>query len=325
MGELRLKEYAEGEFERVHAAGSRILTASNVAALFGKSPWSGRFGLACHMTGRVPFLPISTALTQRGKDLEETSARLVAREKGWKVETVNGYAEHPSYHGRVLASPDMIAWRPDRRRPGVGEGKVVARPMFEQRWADGPPIYVELQHQLQLRNTGADWGFISALVVGDFMLDLIVYETKPNRPAIKIIDKAIGEFFKILDAGDMPEPDPHSDSLRALHTLYPKADPGLIVPLEDAESIRIYDAAVIARDTRLAADKVEKDAKAYFRAKAKGAGLVELPGGRKCVIKVVRRDRVVTEALSYRQLDFVHVKPMLPAPVSSARRKRVAK
>lgn len=322
-----LKAYKKGEFDELHQPGGRNLTASNIAALFGKSPWSGRFGLACHVTGSVPFPEIASNIIQRGRDLELVSAMIVAREKGWKVEAINAYAEHPTFKRRVTASPDMLAWKEGEFLPGIGEGKVVAAPLFQDRWADGPPIYVELQHQLQLRCTGATWGFISALIVGDWRLDLVVYETKPNKPAMKIIDTAVGDFFKIIDSGSMPDPDPHEDSLRALHSLYPKADPGLIVLCEDEKSIKLFDDAVAARQRRLEAEKIEDEAKAHFKCMAKDAGLVKLPKGRNVLIKVISRGESVVKASSYRRLDFEHFVPLLqePAPAAKAAPKRKPK
>jgi hypothetical protein len=303
----------QADFDAVHAAGSRIITASNVPALFGKSRFVGQTALYYHLTGEVPLPDISGSnIVERGRDMEDLAAKRVRREHpGWQVTQVYGRSEHPGFSGRLIASPDMTAITEDGRLL-VGEGKVVARSIFEDRWQDGPPIDVELQNQTQLAcEPDADAGFISALIVGDFTLDCIVYETARNPAAIELIEQAAEAFLALLDAGTPPNPDQHETSLRALHTLYPRADPGRILLMEDDESASRFDEWVRARDMRLSAEKAEKAAKDWFQAQAQDAGLIRLAGGRSIEIKVIERAGYTVKPTSYRKLDAKVIQPLI--------------
>lgn len=313
-----LKDYEPGEFERLHAAGSRILTASNIPALFGKSRFVGQFALAQHLLGTVPLKDISDSpVVLRGKDLEPVTAAKVMKETGWKIDSVFGYAEHPVLGSSALASPDMLAWDPDRdlKDVGIGEGKVVAGPIFEDRWADGPPIDVELQHQFQFRCTGARWGFISALVVGDFRLDLILYRTFPNHEAIELIDEAAAAFLSLLADGKTPDPDTHETSLRALHSLYPNSDPGKILMMDDPSSAELFDRWLAVTEARKHHEKIEKDIKAHFRSKLKDEGLIQLDGGRRVRVKTINKKGFEVKPTSFKQLEPARIEMLIGGPV----------
>jgi hypothetical protein len=305
----------QADFDAAHAAGSRIITASSVPALFGKSRFVGQTALYYHLTGEVPLPPVDTVLTRRGRRYERLAAEDVAEAKGWRVEQVYGYAEHPKMGRRFLASPDTVAWQPIGSEwageDGIGEAKTVAEPIYEELWAEGPPLDVELQHQAQFATTGAKWGYISALVIGAFRHDIVVYETAPNPAAIELIEKAAEAFLALLDAGTPPEPDQHETSLRALHVLYPKADPGKILLMEDDESASRFDEWMRARDMRLSAEKAEKSAKEWFQAQAQDAGLIRLAGGRSIEIKVIERAGYTVKATSYRKLDAKVIAPLI--------------
>ena len=163
----------------------------------------------------------------------------------------------------------MVAWRAGadldhHSSCGIIEAKVVANRVFEQRWQDGPPLAVELQHQAQFACTGAGWGVIAALVVGTFRFELLLWETVPEPQAIALIERTAHEFLARLAADQLPEPDDHASSLAALATIYPSIDPGKIVTLSGddlGEGLRRFDAWEQASLDRLAAEKIEEASK----------------------------------------------------------------
>jgi hypothetical protein len=288
-------------FDRFHAAGSMTLTASSVPALFGQSRFAGRYALACHLTGKVPMSVPNEALVERGRLLEPVIVSMLrAEQPTWDVYGLRAYAPHRSID-RFIASPDMEAWRQDEHPPGqltpngppgIVESKVVADLIFEERWQDGPPLDVELQHQAQFACSGATWGAIVALVIGTFRFDLVVYLTAPELKAIALIETAAREFLGMLDAGQLPEPDDHRSSLRALEQVYPNVDPGKILTLQDddlTEGIKRFDAWEQAKLDRLATEKLEEAAQNWFFVRALDAGEVRLGNDRTVSAKLITR------------------------------------
>lgn len=302
-----LRRYRPGIFDKLHGAGSGVLTASQIPALFKQSRFAGRYALAAHILGKVPLEQPSEALVERGRRLEPLFVDMLRDDKGWECRQLRAYAPHRRIH-RLISSPDLDAYdRADALTDtGIIETKVVADMVFAERWADEPPLDVQLQHQTQYACTGAQWGAIAALVIGTYRFDLIVYETKPDPDAIAVIEDAATQFLAMLDAGQMPEPDDHRTSLAALAKLYPEVDPGKVVRFsgEDAsESERRWDAWNQARLDRLASEKIEEAAQNWFFTKGPDAAQFSIGNDRTVNVKVVNRKEStrVIPAGSYRK------------------------
>ena len=298
-----LIRYEPGVFEKMHACGSGIVTASQVPALFGESRFSGRFATLAHIKGLAPLESFGNeALMDRGQRLERVALEMVAEEKGWTVEQVKAWKAHERID-RLAASPDAVAWMDQvepETLPGIGEVKVVADMVWSKLWQEGPPLDVELQHQTQFACTGASWGFIAALVVGTFRWDLIVYETKPRADVIAILEAEVETALTKLDQGDLGAPDEHEASIRASQRLW-APDPDKVLSLNEPEADQQLAAWLKARDTRLEAEKTEKAAKAYFAARAVDAGLIRCPsGGTVAVTNVFRKAYQVAASESRR-------------------------
>lgn len=303
-----LKRYRPGVFEQMHACGSGIVTASQVPALFGESRFAGRFATLAHIKGLSPLESFGNeALMARGQRLEKVACEMVAEEKGWVVNQVKAWKAHERIE-KLAASPDAVAWREEDpgegniiSPPGIGEIKVVADLVWSQRWQEGPPLDVELQHQTQFACTGASWGFIAALVVGTFRWDLIVYETKSRPDVIAIIEAEVEAALAALDAGDLGAPDEHEASIRAAQRLW-APDPDKVLSLNDEAWDADLSAWIEARETRLAAQKIEDEKKAKFAAVALDAGLIRCPGGGTVTIKNVMRKAYQVAASESRRL-----------------------
>lgn len=305
---LRLVRYKGDTFDKVHRCGSMCLTASQVPALFMQSRFAGRYSLAAHIMGRVPLDPPPNVLMQRGKLLEPIFAEMIRDEVGWDVHQLKHYARHRRLP-RLIASPDHGAVSRDRPEPGIIEGKVVGGIVFQDRWADEPPLDVQLQLQTQFACTGATWGAVAALVVSDFRFDMIVYPMEPDPATIKIIAEAAESFLAMADAGQMPDPDEHPSSINALAQIYPQADPGKIVrfaPEDAPEAQERWDAWNQARLDRLAAEKIETANENWFFTRAIDAGQILIGNDRRIDVKTVRRKGYTkkVEPSSYRKWEL---------------------
>lgn len=304
---LRLVRYAPGVFERFHDAGSRTFTASLVPALFGESRFTGRFAAMCHVAGLRGIEFVGNAMTERGTRLEATAIAMVDEEKagdGWQSVRASAWARHPKIEG-LIGSPDAVTWRPDdggELVPGIGEVKVVADFVFQERWLDGPPLDVELQHQTQFACTGATWGWIAALVVGAFRWDLLVWETRPDPRVIPIIEAEVAKALADVESGDMGLPDDHRTSIEAAQKLW-APDPSKILNLNDPESDDRLERWLQARADRLAAEKVEDAQSRYFAARALDHSLIRCPGGGSVKISLHRRKAFTVEAQEVRRMD----------------------
>lgn len=307
-----LRPYEPGEFYDVHAAGSGLLTASMVPALFGHSRFAGRYAIAAHISGKHPLPDVDNPMTRRGKLLEPVVAKMLEGE-GFKVDRhdLGIFAKHLTIAG-LGASPDVVVWddsdAPESLDPGIGEIKVVSELIYKDTWADGPPLEVELQHQCQYACCpGAEWGVIAALVVGAFRLDLIVYRTVRNPGAIKLIEDAARALLDMLDAGELPEPDTHESAAAVLQALHP-VDPTkeIVLAGEDlAEASLRFDKMRVAAEQRLAAEKVEKVEKAWFMARAGDASRLLIGNDRRVEIKDVSRVGYTVKPSSYRQVKLI--------------------
>jgi hypothetical protein len=304
-----LRPYDPGEFERVHAAGSGILTASQIPALFGHSRFGGRYAIAAHISGRVPMESADNPMTARGRRLEPIAAEMLA-EDGYSIvrPKMGLYANHPAFDGRFVASPDAVAWALEKDAPGIVEIKVVSELVYRDRWSDGPPLEVELQHQAQFAACeGAEWGVIAALVIGAFRLDLIAYPTQRNEGAVKLIEGAARALLDILAAGEMPEPDTHESAAKVLQALHP-IDPSREITLTGSdleEASRRFNDWQRAAAERLAAEKIEKDSKAWFLAMAKDASRILIGNDCRVEIKDVTRAGFTVKPSTYRQVKMI--------------------
>lgn len=294
-----LKRYRPGMFHTIHAAGSKIITASLVPGLFGESRFHGRFAVMCHVSGLVPLPEFGNeALMERGNRLEAVAIQMIAEEKGWQTYQPRAYVVHPTID-RLIASPDALAWHTLGGEPGIGEIKVVADMIYQKLWMDGPPLDVQLQHQTQFACTGAQWGFIAVLVVGGFRWDLLVYETTPDQRVIDIIEAEVVKARHQIDEGDMGAPDEHRSSIAAAHALWtPVAGKELL--LNDPEADERLERWLQAKADRVAAEKVEEAQQRYFAARALDHAVIKCPSGGFVTIADRKRKAFSVPASTYR-------------------------
>lgn len=306
-----LQKYQPGEFERLHAAGSGILTASQIPALFGHSRFGGRYAVAAHISGRHAMEFADNPMTARGRRLEPIAADMLG-EEGFHVgrESAGMFAAHPAFDGRFTASPDALAFRKDEidQPPRIVEIKTVAELVYREKWQDGPPLEVELQHQAQFACCeDAAHGIIAALVVGAFRLDLNVYPTERNDAAVKLIEDAARALLDLIDAGEMPEPDTHASAAAVLQALHP-VDPAKEVALTGPQAVEAgqrFDAWKKAAAVRLAAADAEKAEEAWFMALGQDAARILIGNDRRIEIKDISRAGYTVKPTTFRQVRLI--------------------
>lgn len=200
--------------ERVNWVG-----ASEVAALFGASPYQTLFEIWHQKAGNIPPANLDgDERVQAGQFLEPAIARWAASKwPDWSPRPVGYYIAHPSVDGMgcSLDFEDAASDGPDEARPPI-EIKNVDSLIFRDQWAaegdeivDAPlHILIQVQHQLACRPQ-APHGWILACVGGNRLYRMRV-ERHPNM--IAAIETGVADFWRSVREGRAPRPDFQADA-----------------------------------------------------------------------------------------------------------------
>lgn len=185
------------------------VSASQVAALFGESPWTTRFTLFHELSGTLPDVTKKDDDDEDermywGKALEPVVLQSIAKKRDLIVEPnqVQAYMRHPDHALGATVDADI---RDPRRGPGIIEAKCSDWQIYKERWTDkAAPPYYELQVQAQMAVTGAGWGVIACLVGGNELHEL---DREPQMDVIQEICDRSDAFMEDVREGREPSPD----------------------------------------------------------------------------------------------------------------------
>ena len=166
MAQLQVKDETHWHTLRAQHVG-----ASEVAALFGQSPFLSKWSLWQYKADRVPPQELNEERLLWGTMLEPVIAAVIADKQDWQIQKVHRYITHPQVKG-MAASLDFEIINHENG-PGAFEIKNVSGWSFKQSWTLNEagelmeaPLHYELQLQHQLACTGRQWGAIGVLVDG---------------------------------------------------------------------------------------------------------------------------------------------------------------
>lgn len=189
-----------------HQLRAENVGASEVAALFGLSPYISRFTLWHQKAGRIATPDFDSERIKWGTRLETAIAHGIAEDQLWKIRKVKRYLINPSVKGMGASLDFEIVGH----RDGVGafEIKNVDGSRWRADWLIAgddstieAPFHIELQLQHQMAVTGYQWGAIGLLIGGNEGHVLI---RKRHEPTIKKLQRAVAEFWSSIEAGDAP-------------------------------------------------------------------------------------------------------------------------
>lgn len=236
-----LKPYGPGDFERLHAPGARVITASQVPALTGHDPRAGAYAVIGHAIGVVPHDVEESVRMQYGRILEGPAIDLLNASGIIRAKQVRAYAECPSLP-RFLASVDGLVSHEDvdaldDETIGTLEVKTVAPEVFDTRWLapetldERPhpslaskvlvgvaswdevldrnlvPPHVLVQAQAQFATKPAcRFGAVLCIVAGTHRLEFHLYHTRPDPGVIEGIVGVVRNALEWVDADDLPDP-----------------------------------------------------------------------------------------------------------------------
>lgn len=286
--------------EAWHALRAENVGASEVAALFGLSPYVSRFTLWHQKAGKVARPEFSSERMEWGNLLEGPIATHIAAKQGWEIRKVKTYLTHEDVPGMGASLDFEILNHPDG--PGCFEIKNVDSLVFRNQWLnleDGSlqaPIHIEMQLQHQLSVTGYAWGAIGLLVGGNEAHVLI---RKRHAPTIARIEAEVASFWESIRKGEAPSIT-DIDDLPVIGAMPWNSD---TVYSHDPALVKACDAFVAAREAAKLAEKEKDKAKvALIAALAEiGADSVILPDFR-VTFKEVKREKYTVKASVSRSL-----------------------
>lgn len=201
-----------------HALRDKSIGASEVAALFGLSPFLTKFELWARKSGKVVNKTADNPRMFWGRKLERVIAEGIAEQEGWTLSEPEGFYTNDNCKG-MGATPDFFVSMPSREGLGCLEIKNIDYQQFRRDWQPEPPFQYLLQLQAQLACTGYKWGVLGAFVGGN-SFELYPYDR--HEPTIAKIEQAVRDFWHSVAEGKEPslEGDDY-DIVKDLHKIKP--------------------------------------------------------------------------------------------------------
>lgn len=207
---------------------------------------------------------------------------------------------------QICATPDATATRPDRPGEGIIQIKSVDQWAFKRTWLNEAgeveaPIHVLAQTLTEMHMTGASWGTIVALVIGQGV-DLHIIDVEPIDGLMATLIQKNRDFWQRVDAGERPPPD-YGRDLALIATLNKgRIDPDKTLDLSGdnafMNAVKDYQDA----KARLSvAEKQKTVAEAEMRDKI-GDAIAATAGDFFVTLKEVNRIEHMVKASRYRQL-----------------------
>lgn len=246
--------------EHWHQCRKRNVGASEVAALFGASPYISRFGLWHEKKAETIVKPDDNdnEYTFWGNRLEPVIAYGLAEKQKWNIQKVRRYIERTDIQGMGTSLDYEIFNHPDGM--GCFEIKNLGFQAWRESWLkneDGSieaPLHIQLQLQHQLGTTGREWGAIGFLVAGN--TGGVVVQRR-HDPTIRTIELAIEKFWESIARNQPPEIEDLAD-IRTLSKLFDGQGTAVFPDKLLAELVEKWEQATLQRK---AAELAEEEAK----------------------------------------------------------------
>ena len=207
------------------AMRTQDLTASDIAAARGRSPFKSQLALYAEKAGLIDPPPLGP-IARRGLWFEPAVVEAVKDEHpDWQlVPREEAYYRAPEF--RLGATPDRLCYIEDK--PVNLQLKVVAKPEHDKHWEHGVPFHYQLQATCEAMLVGAAYSMVAALVVNTYSADLYTYKVSRHPGAEDAIRRTAIAFWRNIEHGVRPAAVDASDAA-ILQKLYPdsQADPVL--------------------------------------------------------------------------------------------------
>lgn len=300
--------------ERWLAARRQLVTASDAAAILGEDPRRGALAVYAEKVGALPTEEDNDYMAY-GRDVEAAIGKAYARKTGRPVVELGRHVLQVHPELRWLASTldfqtSGTVLRP-APPPAAGAGPLEAKAVAAYKaaeWADDaePPIHFQIQVQVQMACTGAQWGSLCALVGG---LEVRWRDIKRND---RFLSKALPRLEEFHIRVQRREPPEEVDALprtgRALRALYPVGN-GETALLEHADLEAANRLDAIRQQVHDGEEALEELSN-KLRRRMGDATFGALPDGSYLTLKVSNNNGYVRKPYTYRSLG--RYRPRLP-------------
>lgn len=231
MNRITITPESEDHWRQLRA---QDLTSTDVAALFGLSPYKTAFELWHEKkAGEVVRLAENERM-KWGKRLESAVAEGIASDMGWAIRPMKEYVRVPE--SRIGSSFDFRILDPAGSMDSTGssdallEIKTVDFLAFRDGWTIEDefieaPAHIELQVQHQMLVSGLKRAYIGVLVGGN---RIEVIERLADEEVHRAILGKVREFWCSIDA-NTPPPPVMPDDAEAVIRLHQYAEPGKLL------------------------------------------------------------------------------------------------
>jgi putative phage-type endonuclease len=280
------------------------LGASDIAAIFGVSPYKSALALYYEKRGQVEMPMAEREALYWGRILEQPIAQRYGDETGRRVEMAEPYTilRHPTMPWMIATLDAKAEAIPGQSKepPAGGPGVVeIKNAGFFKRdeWMDEPPLPFLIQTNHQMLVAGTQWGSMAALIGGSefFWADLT-----RNDAFLEVLVAKAAEFWDRVVSGRPPDADGSASTTQLLKTLYPR-DSGQVIALKgkwgdiDDRLVRIKADQKKLSDER---DELENTVKHAMG----DATAATLDNGAVYTLKTTNRREFTTPATSFRVL-----------------------
>lgn len=290
------------------------VTASVAGAVLGIHPYQTPYGLWALKSGKVEADTEETGAMLRGTMLEPVAIQMLKRERPeWLVDYPLGhYWRHEAV--RIGATPDALAYDPERKGFGVVQVKTAEPMIFNRSWRDPDtrgievPLWIAVQALIEAKLTGASWAAVAVMRVGhgvEFdVIDIPIHDGVWAR----LIDE-VRAFWRRVKTDNAPDMDFARDGA-LIAGLFPDDDGNTIDLSGDNRIIAILDERAglkAAESAGKEAEKKRRDLDAEILAKLGSATSGRLSDGRIVSAKTIRRAGYSVQPSSYRPVKIKEV------------------
>lgn len=210
---------------------TKVLTSTDMAALFGISPYCTPYELWWRKKDNVVIDFKGNERTEWGLFLQDGIAAKFAKDNGWNIRRMNEFIMDKDI--RVGSSFDFSI-----DEDGILEVKNVGFQSIQKDWLfDGDnieaPAFIELQVQVQLFVSNRKYAYIGALQDGN---KGILIRREPSPKIHDAIKQKCAAFWESIDKDQSPAPNFETDS-KFIATLYNSSEPGKVVSVAEDEGI----------------------------------------------------------------------------------------
>lgn len=212
------------------------ITSTEVAALFGCSPYMTAFELFHRKKSRVTVqLPLEDSERMKwGSRLQDSIAHGLAEDSGFAIRRMDEYMRLPGLH--IGASFDFSIESPEL---AILEVKNVDALQYKEKWIVDDdhieaPEHIEFQLQAQLAVSGREVGYIGALTGGNRG---VLIRRAANKEVHEAIYVKVAEFWRRVAQNDPPPVDYQRD-FGIIKELYSKSIEGKVI--EAPEGVGMY-------------------------------------------------------------------------------------